>query len=138
MPAGALSFATSQRLSGFATRDWNRFSASTFAAVGEQRGPAPNPWSVRNVRRSEAFMTYLTAAPFWLSLPVLVLVPTLLSMAGPLLIRRVVPLEALSTNNEVAGFKFAVVGVLYAVLLAFAVIVVWERFSQSEALVADE
>jgi hypothetical protein len=49
-----------------------------------------------------------------------------------------VPLERLATNNEVAGFKFAAVAVLYAVLLAFAVIVVWERFSEAETNVAKE
>jgi hypothetical protein len=45
-------------------------------------------------------------------------------MLGPSLVRRYVTLEKLTTNNEVAGFKFAVVGVLYAVLVAFAIIVV--------------
>jgi len=68
----------------------------------------------------------------------MVLVPTALAMSAPFVIRRAMTLEALETNNEVAGFKFAVVGVLYAVLLAFAVIVVWERFSDSESQVAQE
>ena len=44
--------------------------------------------------------------------------------------RRRFSLERLTTNNEIAGFKFATVGVLYAVLIAFAVIIVWERFSE--------
>jgi hypothetical protein len=44
----------------------------------------------------------------------------------------------LAVNNEVAGFKFATVGVLYAVLLAFVVIVVWERFNEAENDVAQE
>ena len=48
------------------------------------------------------------------------------------------PLESLASNNEVAGFKFAVVGVLYAVLLAFAVVVVWQSFSDSEGEVTTE
>jgi hypothetical protein len=59
-------------------------------------------------------------------------------MVGPVIVRRRVGLERLSTNNEVAGFKFATVGVLYAVLLAFAVIVVWEKFSDADAAVAQE
>lgn len=41
-------------------------------------------------------------------------------------------LEWLRTNNEVAGFKFATVGVIYAVLLGFAVITVWDKFSEAE------
>jgi hypothetical protein len=44
----------------------------------------------------------------------------------------------LSLNNEVAGFKFAVVGVFYAVLLAFVVIAVWENYSNTEGTVRDE
>jgi Na+/proline symporter len=63
---------------------------------------------------------------------------TLIAMAGPVIIRRQVSLERLSTNNEVAGFKFAVVGVLYAVMLGFAVIVVWEKFNDAEKDVAQE
>ncbi len=59
-------------------------------------------------------------------------------MYGTVLIRRKVGLERLTTNNEIAGFKFATVGVIYAVLLAFAVIVVWERFADAEGAVLQE
>ena len=74
----------------------------------------------------------------WLCGVFLVGVTTLIAMAGPIIIRRQVSLEKLSNNNEVAGFKFAVVGVLYAVMLAFAVIVVWEKFNDAEKDVAQE
>ena len=70
-------------------------------------------------------MAFLTAEPLWLSGTLLLGVATLLAMASPVLVRRRVSLDRLRVNNEVAGFKFATVGVLYAVLLAFAVIVVW-------------
>ena len=63
---------------------------------------------------------------------------SLIAMAGPILVRRRWTLKRLETNNEVAGFKFAVVGVLYAVLLAFAVIVVWEKFTEADDRVAAE
>ena len=59
-------------------------------------------------------------------------------MAGPVIVRRYVEVSRLGTNNEVAGFKFGTVGVLYAVLLAFAVVVVWEKFNQAESEVAKE
>ena len=81
---------------------------------------------------------FLTSLPLWLSGLLIVALPTALAMLGPVLVRRCVPLERLTTNNEVAGFKFAAVAVLYAVLLAFAVIVVWERFSDAESDVAKE
>lgn len=81
---------------------------------------------------------FLTTLPLWASGALLVGVPTLLAMAGPIVVRRYVSLDRLTTNNEVAGFKFATVGVLYAVLLAFVVIVVWEKFSDAESDVSRE
>jgi Na+/melibiose symporter-like transporter len=83
-------------------------------------------------------ISFLTGLPLWLSGMLIVGLPTVLAMFGPILVRRYVTLEKLAENNEVAGFKFAVVGVLYAVLLAFAIIVVWERFSDAENNVAKE
>ena len=59
-------------------------------------------------------------------------------MALQLLIRRRVGVDKFAKNNEIAGFKFATVGVIYAVLLAFTVIVVWEKFSDAQNAVADE
>src|SRR5919204_6596260 len=75
---------------------------------------------------------FLTPLPLWLSAVILIVPTTLLAMAGPVIVRRYVKVDQLRTNNEVAGFKFATVGVLYAVLLAFAVVVVWEKFNQAE------
>jgi hypothetical protein len=49
-----------------------------------------------------------------------------------------VGLDRLGHNNEVAGFKYAVLGVIYAVLLGFAVIVVWENFRDGQAAVISE
>lgn len=83
-------------------------------------------------------MGLLTTLPLWLSGVLLIGATTLLAMAAPVLVRRHVSSDRLRINNEVAGFTFATVGVLYAVLLAFAVIIVWERFSKAEHAVADE
>ena len=44
----------------------------------------------------------------------------------------------MTKNNEIAGFKFATVGVIEAVLLAFSVIVVWEKFNDAQTTVAEE
>jgi Protein of unknown function (DUF4239) len=81
---------------------------------------------------------FLTNLPLWLSAFLLIVPTTLIAMAGPYVTRRYVELSRLRTNNEVAGFKFATVGVLYAVLLAFAVVVVWEKFNQADSQVAQE
>jgi hypothetical protein len=81
---------------------------------------------------------FLTTLPLWLSAIILIVPTTLLAMAGPVIVRRYIKVDQLRTNNEVAGFKFATVGGLYAVLLAFAVVVVWEKFNQAESEVAKE
>jgi hypothetical protein len=81
---------------------------------------------------------FLTTLPLWLSAVILTVPTTLLAMAGPVIVRRYVEVSQLRTNNEVAGFKFATIGVLYAVLLAFAAVVVWEKFNQAESEVAKE
>jgi hypothetical protein len=83
-------------------------------------------------------VSFLQSQPLWLSGLLIVGLPTGLAMLGPILVRRYVTLDRLTANNEVAGFKFAVVGVLYAVLLAFAIIVVWEKFTDADNIVARE
>jgi hypothetical protein len=83
-------------------------------------------------------MFSFTIMPLWQSTILLVVVPTMIAMLGPVVVRRFVTLDSLRTNNEVAGFKFATIGVIYAVLLAFAVIVVWEKFNEAENNVARE
>jgi hypothetical protein len=83
-------------------------------------------------------MLFLTSAPLWLSALILVVLPTATAMICTVAIRKRLSLDRLRSNNEVAGFKFATIGVLFAVLLGFAVIVVWEKFSDAENKVALE
>ena len=60
------------------------------------------------------------------------------SVTGLLLVRRLVPLDVLQSNHEVASAKFQVMGTLYAVLLAFAVVIVWQQFQAAGATVVLE
>lgn len=83
-------------------------------------------------------MLSLTTMPLWAAALILLVPTTVLAAAGPIVVRRYVDLKRLRTNNEVAGFKFANIGVLYAVLLAFAVVVVWERFNKADSDVGKE
>jgi hypothetical protein len=82
-------------------------------------------------------MIFLTSRPGWV-LVLLLFIFTGLAMMGPFLVRLRIRLAHLRGNNEVAGFKFAVIGVLYAVLLAFVVIISWERFYDAERALARE
>ena len=74
----------------------------------------------------------------WLWSILLVGATVLFAAAGTLLARRWVSVEILKLNNEVAGFIYAVIGVLYAVLLGFTAIIVWEQFDKAQAGVDQE
>jgi hypothetical protein len=56
-----------------------------------------------------------------------------MALGGMLLVRRSTELETLEAHHEVAGFIVAIVGVVYAVLLALVVIAVWEDFGDARA-----
>jgi hypothetical protein len=60
------------------------------------------------------------------------------AMVGSVLVRRIFGLERLVINNEVAGFKFAVVGIVYGLLLTLATISVWDKFSEAHVVVIEE
>jgi hypothetical protein len=81
---------------------------------------------------------FLTSQPLWISGAIIIGLGTALAMLGPTVVRRHVALDRLTANNEIAGFKYATLGVLYAVLLGFAIIVVWQKFSDAEADVVQE
>ncbi len=55
-----------------------------------------------------------------------------LSLAGAFLVRRFAPHEVMEEHKEVAGFLYGVVGAIYAVLLALAVVGLWEEFREAE------
>lgn len=80
----------------------------------------------------------LSGLPLWAQLLLLVVLPTVLALLGPIVLRRWLGYERLAINNEIAGFKFATIGVIYSVLVAFAVIVVWEKFNDAENAVVQE
>jgi hypothetical protein len=54
------------------------------------------------------------------------------------LVRRLWPHPVLKENNELVGFTYAVYGLIYGVLLAFTIVVAWQRFEETEKLVLNE
>ena len=62
----------------------------------------------------------------------------LVAVAGLELVQRLVPAEKRQEHNDVAGFLYAVVGVVYAVLLALLVIAVWEQYQKARKTVESE
>jgi ABC-type multidrug transport system fused ATPase/permease subunit len=76
--------------------------------------------------------------PLWVVGLIMVVLAEVFSVGLMLLSRYAYGISRLSLNNEIAGFKFAVVGVFYAVMLAFVVVAVWEDYSGTEDAVRNE
>src|SRR5829696_3697898 len=67
-----------------------------------------------------------------------VCVPVLMAVVGLVLVQRLVPPDRREEHNDVASFIYAVLGVAYAVLLAFVVIAVWEEYKTAQINVESE
>ena len=80
----------------------------------------------------------ILALPWWLIGALLVIVLPALILLVQWGIRRRWPFLAEGEHNEVVGFIIAVVGVIYAVLLGFVVIITWEDYSDAEVIVDQE
>ena len=80
----------------------------------------------------------VNVVPLWLLILGVVAALEIFSVGLMLVSRRKWGADRLKLNNEVAGFKFSVIGVLYAVLLAFLVIAVWENYNATQAAIRNE
>jgi Protein of unknown function (DUF4239) len=60
------------------------------------------------------------------------------AVMGLAIVQRMVPATIRKEHNDVAGFIYAVLGVIYAVLLALVVIAVWEDFGRANVTVESE
>jgi hypothetical protein len=67
-----------------------------------------------------------------------VFVPVLVAVAGLVVVQRLVPPDRREEHNNVAGFIYAVLGVAYAVLLAFMLIAVWQDYNTAQTNVESE
>lgn len=61
-----------------------------------------------------------------------------LACGGHVIMRRVLPRNLLVRHNDVAGFVASLVGVIYAVLLSFVVVVVWQEYDGSTQVAQKE
>jgi len=79
----------------------------------------------------------VSALPLPLLAVLVVVGAAILSVAGLLIVHRIMwrPQPGI---NEVPGFFYAVIGVIYGVMLAFIVLVVWERFAATDEAVTTE
>lgn len=76
-------------------------------------------------------MSFIYLWPTWLIIVFEIVIFVVPAVGGHMLVRRFVPHPILAKHNEVTGFVLAIVGVIYAVLLAFVVIIAWESYDQA-------
>jgi Protein of unknown function (DUF4239) len=62
----------------------------------------------------------------------------LVALAGLEVVQHLVPASSRQPHNDVAGFIYAPLGIIYAVLLALVVIAVWEEYDTASATVEQE
>ncbi len=65
-------------------------------------------------------------------------VSILITLMGLYVVRRMVGVDKLRSNHEVAGFMISIVGTIYAVLLAFVVVVEWQKYAEASSTAATE
>jgi hypothetical protein len=63
---------------------------------------------------------------------------TLFAVAGMMYVRRRVPVEVLEKQHEVGGFLYSALAVIYGILLAFVVFVVWTSYQSASDAVSNE
>ncbi len=83
-------------------------------------------------------MNGLATVPLPLLAFILIVCPVILALGGLLAFHHIPHLRALRGENDVAGFVYAAVGVVYGILLAFVVFAVWERYSAVDQAVTAE
>src|SRR5450830_68548 len=80
----------------------------------------------------------LLHVPSWLLGFLMVVLYISLSIAGLLIVRKLYPHNKCKLHNDIAGFIFATLGVIYAVLLAFIVVIVWQDFDKAQDVTVTE
>jgi Protein of unknown function (DUF4239) len=69
---------------------------------------------------------------------IIIVAAVLLALLGLALVRRTVPRDRLARHVEAAGYVYAVIGVIYAVILAQVVIAAWQEYQEARAVVGNE
>src|SRR5215210_2836338 len=73
-----------------------------------------------------------------LAIVFIVAIAVLVSLMGLALVRRMVPIGELAEHTDVAGYVYAVIGVIYAVVLALVVIAAWEEYRDARQAAVTE
>ncbi|MDP9016717.1 MAG: DUF4239 domain-containing protein [Candidatus Eremiobacteraeota bacterium] len=83
-------------------------------------------------------MNWVYDLPTWQFSILLTSIALCLTCGSHILMRRFVARDLLLRHNDVAGFVASLVGVIYAVLLSFVVIVVWQEYDAATSIAQKE
>jgi uncharacterized protein DUF4239 len=89
-------------------------------------------------REGRMLVTSIYSIPDWLLCIAVIGLMSALSMAGLWLVHRRMPTEVRSQHNQVAGYLINVLGVIFAVILAFIAVAVWETAGKAQGVVEAE
>jgi hypothetical protein len=89
-------------------------------------------------RAKASSVNWVYDLPTWQFALILAAIMLCLACGGHVLMRRVVTRDLLARHNDVAGFVASLVGVIYAVMLSFVVIVVWQEYDASTQVAQKE
>lgn len=82
--------------------------------------------------------TILTSLPLWAMASIAMGGGGLIAGFAQWLVHRRFSAESLGRNNEIAGFKMGVVGLIYGLILGMAIVGVWEDFTNARDTVESE
>jgi hypothetical protein len=70
--------------------------------------------------------------PTWVIAAVMLAIAMGTAVGGVLLVRRLVDIKKFKEHHDIAGPIFSTIGVIYAVMLAFVLVIVWQDFDQAQ------
>ncbi|MFA6971318.1 MAG: DUF4239 domain-containing protein [Gallionella sp.] len=74
---------------------------------------------------------WLAILPEWISAPLVIGSFVLFGVATVLVVRHFIPHSLLKPHNDISGFVFATLGVIYGVMLAFVVVAILEQYNDA-------
>jgi hypothetical protein len=85
-----------------------------------------------------SWMHAVTRLPLFANLAIVIVVSVVVAWLAVRLVRRAWPRRELEGSNEMVGLTYAVFGLIYGVLLAYTIVVAWEKFDETEKDAARE
>ena len=70
--------------------------------------------------------------PTWQIAVIMLVVAVGTAVGGVLLVRRLVDIRKFKEHHDIAGPIFSTIGVIYAVMLAFVLVIVWQDFDRAQ------